>query len=79
MSVSTEHNDQQSHNVFQISSNGVTDTGHVRSKNEDSILVLADENVWIVADGMGRHRRLVAQTLARFELLDLVNLHFLGV
>jgi serine/threonine protein phosphatase PrpC len=49
------HNDQQSPISFQISSDGVTDTGHVRTKNEDSILVHADENVWIVADGMGGH------------------------
>jgi serine/threonine protein phosphatase PrpC len=51
----TAQNDQQSPISFQISSNGVTDTGHVRTKNEDSILVNADENVWIVADGMGGH------------------------
>jgi serine/threonine protein phosphatase PrpC len=51
----TAHNDQQSPISFQISSDGVTDTGHVRTKNEDSILVHADENVWIVADGMGGH------------------------
>jgi len=51
----TAHNDQQSPISFQISSDGVTDTGHVRNKNEDSILVHADENVWIVADGMGGH------------------------
>jgi len=49
------HNDQLSPISFQISSNGVTDTGRVRDKNEDSILVHADENVWIVADGMGGH------------------------
>jgi serine/threonine-protein phosphatase Stp1 len=47
--------DQQSPISFKISSNGVTDTGHVRTKNEDSILVNVDENVWIVADGMGGH------------------------
>ena len=55
MSGYTAHNDQQSPISFQISSDGVTDTGHVRNKNEDSILVHADENVWIVADGMGGH------------------------
>ena len=55
MSRYTAHNDQQSPISFQISSDGVTDTGHVRNKNEDSILVHADENVWIVADGMGGH------------------------
>jgi serine/threonine protein phosphatase PrpC len=48
-------NDQQSPISFQISSHGVTDVGHVRSKNEDSILVNEDENVWIIADGMGGH------------------------
>ena len=55
MSRYIAHNDQQSPISFQISSDGVTDTGHVRNKNEDSILVHADENVWIVADGMGGH------------------------
>ena len=51
----TAQNDQQSPISFQISSNGVSETGHVRTKNEDSILINADENVWIVADGMGGH------------------------
>ena len=55
MSSYTAHNDQPSPNSFQIYSHGVTDTGHVRTKNEDSILVHEDENVWIVADGMGGH------------------------
>lgn len=55
MPAYTENNDQQSPVSFQISSHGVTDTGHVRTKNEDSILVHEDENVWIVADGMGGH------------------------
>jgi serine/threonine protein phosphatase Stp1 len=48
-------NDQQSPISFKISSNGVTHTGHVRTRNEDSILVNDDEQVWIVADGMGGH------------------------
>ena len=48
-------NDQLNPISFQIYSNGVSHTGHVRTKNEDSILVNADENVWIVADGMGGH------------------------
>jgi len=51
----TAQNDQPSPVSFQIHSHGVTDTGHVRTKNEDSILVHDDENVWIVADGMGGH------------------------
>ena len=55
MSSLPAHNEQPSSNSFQIYSHGVTDTGHVRTKNEDSILVLDDENVWLVADGMGGH------------------------
>ena len=55
MSSHTAQIDQPSPVSFQIISNGVTDTGHVRTKNEDSILVNEDENIWIVADGMGGH------------------------
>ena len=55
MSSYTANKDQPSPISFQIHSHGVTDTGHVRTKNEDSILVHEDENVWIVADGMGGH------------------------
>ncbi len=55
MSSHTASNDQQSPTSFKVYSHGVTDTGLVRTKNEDSILVHDDENVWIVADGMGGH------------------------
>ena len=55
MSRNTANNGQQPPVSFQITSHGVTDTGHVRTKNEDAILVHAEENVWVVADGMGGH------------------------
>jgi serine/threonine protein phosphatase PrpC len=55
LSSYTVQNDQQSPVSFHISSHGVTDVGRVRSKNEDSILLNEDENIWIVADGMGGH------------------------
>ncbi len=40
---------------FHIDSSGVTHTGHVRTRNEDSLLVLPEQNLWVVADGMGGH------------------------
>jgi serine/threonine protein phosphatase PrpC len=32
-----------------------TDTGAVRSHNEDDLLALPDRNLWVVCDGMGGH------------------------
>jgi protein phosphatase/serine/threonine-protein phosphatase Stp1 len=32
-----------------------THTGKIRKLNEDSILVLADQHIWVVSDGMGGH------------------------
>jgi PPM family protein phosphatase len=34
---------------------GRTETGHVRSSNQDALALLDDCGVWIVADGMGGH------------------------
>ena len=52
---------------FDITSCGVTHTGHVRTRNEDSILVLEDEQIWLVADGMGGHHAgdFASQTITR--------------
>ena len=38
-----------------VSSSGKTDTGRVRSHNEDNYCIMAEELVFVVADGMGGH------------------------
>ena len=55
MSLYKSKPDNPEHANFQIQSHGLTHTGYVRTRNEDSILMLEDENMWIVADGMGGH------------------------
>jgi len=40
---------------FNCQSYGVTDRGTVRSRNEDSILLLDEYGLWMVADGAGGH------------------------
>ncbi|MER3423443.1 MAG: Stp1/IreP family PP2C-type Ser/Thr phosphatase, partial [Nitrospiraceae bacterium] len=34
---------------------GITDRGRVRQSNQDAFLVLNDQSIWLVADGMGGH------------------------
>ena len=43
---------------------GRTETGHVRTSNQDALALLNDCSVWILADGMGGHPAgdLAAQT-----------------
>jgi PPM family protein phosphatase len=46
----------QSTSLFLISATAQTDTGLRRKRNEDSLLVLEDASLFVVADGMGGYR-----------------------
>ena len=46
----------QSTSLFLISATAQTDTGLRRKRNEDSLLVLEDSSLFVVADGMGGYR-----------------------
>lgn len=41
--------------AMRIDWRGATDTGRVRSVNEDSFVGLSERGLWVVADGMGGH------------------------
>jgi protein phosphatase len=41
---------------LRVRAGAATDTGRVRSENQDAYLVLADKGLYVVADGMGGHQ-----------------------
>lgn len=60
-------------------SSGLTDTGNVRKKNEDALLVNDNEQFWLVADGMGGHSSgEIASQLIVKDLLDFTSTKLLG-
>ena len=67
MTLNNSRSSTKSSSGFNVTSGGVTNTGHVRARNEDSILLLDDEGVWLVADGMGGHHAgdFASQTITR--------------
>lgn len=62
-------------------SNSYTETGLVRRINEDSILDLNNQNLWLVADGMGGHSngdfasQLVTRTLLNYSSSPLAGVN----
>ena len=62
--------------MMRLRHSAATHVGKVRRLNEDSILSLADQRIWVVSDGMGGHAagdfasRTVVDTVATMPLMD---------
>lgn len=69
----------QTPHQFHCISHGLTDTGNVRSHNEDALLEAGGDGIWVVADGAGGHDRgEVASNMIVESLAQLKRQVFLG-
>ena len=63
----------------QTRSEGVTNTGNIRSHNEDAFINLDQQQLWAVADGMGGHQsgevasRMIVDALATYRATPLLG------
>jgi len=64
---------------YSLDSAGSTDVGCVRKRNEDNILLLPDQGLWVVADGAGGHSdghvasQLIIDNLKKFKKTDRIG------
>lgn len=65
--------------TYSFHSTGITDVGCIRKRNEDNILLLPDQNLWVVADGAGGHSdghiasSLIVENLKEFKRTDRIG------
>ena len=70
---------------YAFESTGLTDVGVVRQRNEDTILMLPEQGLWVVADGAGGHSdghvasQLIVENLKDFKRTDRIGNDIAGI
>jgi len=65
--------------IYSFDSIGATDVGCVRKRNEDNILLLPDQGLWVIADGAGGHSdghiasQLIIDNLQKFKRTERIG------